>query len=759
MMVFRLLPLALVLSIGSLPLNIMGSEVSGTIEGKVIDGESRLPLSGVRIQLVGTERVTESDKNGTFRLSYLVPGTYGLMIRKAGYEEVIRGGITLPPGKTLFLNIEMQEKIEIVYTFDEIVVTATRIEEKISDIDGSVSVVTERDIGGVPAHNIVDIIDILPGFQSYTADGNRMTPGINVRGFTGGGLTEYLQVLLDGVPINDLETGLVNWNMIPVGEIERIEVLRGPSSALYGDMAVGGVINVITQEPKPKPSAEVTLNGGSFGEYGGGIRLTDVFRKVGCALSGSRQQMDGWREHSRWRREILGGRIGSPLGKGWRMSLFLDNQLLKKEIPGPLSRAQLRENREQASTPWDEEDQRRHLLLLTFDRERQGGSGVTGSVFFKYKDDDLFRTLFSETKEHEKRVHSFGLTGQYNRAISWKNIHHHFVFGSELEGGRMTSRYYDLDDRGKRAGGPSAGGAGNRTKTALYLQHKMSPGKGISLTLGLRWDGIYDSYLGEVGSTEHFDSDKSAFSTKIGTNWTFGQSGRVYAHLGRAFKAPTMEQLFDQRPFFHPYENRFLFLSNSELKPQKGTNYEVGLNWKGSPLFETHVAAYRMHMNDEIDFDLGRLTYANIGRSRHQGIESELKLYPSSHINGFLNYTYTEATYTSGENQGNQINTIPFHVVNVGFLLKSNWGGGASVLVNSVKDQYLDGENIHPLANYTTVDLRLSYEREPVHLSVDVKNVLDREYSSFGYVDPFTMQEMLFPASERSLRGEVKIVL
>ena len=758
-MVFKQLPVALAILLGSLPLNITGTEVTGNIEGKVRDKESMLPLPGARIHIIGTERVTESDTNGYFILSHIEPATYEVNIRLAGYQGVTKRGITVSPDEPLFLDIALQEDIEIIYAFDEIVVTASRISEKISTIDGSLSVVHKGDIERLPAQNVVEIIDILPGFQSYTVNGNDMTPGINVRGFTGGGLTDYLQVLIDGRPINDLETGLVNWNMIPVGDIEKIEVLRGPSSALYGDMAVGGVINVITEEPQQRTYAEVTIHGGSYGEYGGRLKLKNVYNSVAWTLSGSRQRIDGWREHSQWRRDTYDGSIGVGMGKAWQMSLSVTNQRLKFDIPGPLTRAQLQENREQTSFSSDRENQRRHMVFLTFDRERQGGWEAKVSFFFNSRDADIIRTLFVETKEQEKDVQSLGASVQYSRAIPWEKMLHTVVFGTELEGGRMTSSYFDLDADGKRIGGPSVRGSGKRTRTALYLQDKINPVERISLILGLRWDGMYDTYDGEFGSRDRFQSDKSDLSTKIGTNWNFTRNGRIYANMSRAFKAPTLEQLFDQRPVFNPYGNGFLFLSNSELKPQKGTNYELGMNWKWSPLLETHVAVYRMNMKDEIDFDLGRLQYANIGQSRHQGFESELQFYPSPHISSFLHYTYTEATFTSGEHQGNQINTIPHHLVHIGFLFRSDTGVGTSVLVNSVKDQYLDGGNNHPLADYTTVDVRVSYEREPVHVSIDVRNIFDREYNSFGYIDPLTEQEMLFPVSGRTLRGEVKVAL
>jgi len=745
--------------VGVLPSDAFDLDDVGSIEGRVIDRQSGLPLAGATIRLLGTDTHTLSDEDGYFTIPPVQSGTYTVEATRPGYERVVMRGIRVSSGQTLPLDIAMKEDSDAIYTLDEIVVTATRVKERTIDIAGSVSVINRDVIERMPTANLVDIIGIFPGFQTYSANGNAMTPGVNIRGFTGGGLAEYLLVLVDGVPVNDLENGLVNWNLVPAQNIERIEILRGPSSALYGDMALGGVMNIITDTPKATPSTTVSLEGGSFGDYAGRLNLTHLSGPATYDISASEQRRDGWRDHSRWRGETVNGKMATQVGKEWRVSLTSINQWTDSQTPGPLTRSQLQESREQSTLALDREEQRRHLAFLNVGREEAGKWRMESSLHFKYKDNDVIQTLFFETKEQLKDVYALGVSGQYSRTASWKAIDHYLVIGSGLEWGNIRSRYYDLDAGGTRADEPSTDGSGKREKIACYIQDRIVPVEPVSVTFGLRWDWIRDTYDDELNPTEHPSSSTSALSTKISTNWQFDRSGHIYATFGQAFKAPTMEQLFDQRPFSSPYEDGFFHLSNPELNPQTGTNYEIGLYRQFGPLLEMALSAYRMNMKDEIEFDVRILKYANIGQSQHRGFEGEVRFYPVSSINGFFSYAYSDARYESGENKGHQINNIPYHVLTLGALLKSDFGLRGGAVVSSVKDQYTDGANEHPLPDYTTLNVRLSYEKNPVILSVDVNNVFDRKYSSFGYIDPLTNAEMLFPSVGRHIRGSVTVVL
>ncbi|UCE20229.1 MAG: TonB-dependent receptor, partial [Gemmatimonadota bacterium] len=697
-MLRRLVRIITVLVVRMTPLNAHEMKDAGTIEGKVTDSKSKIPLEGATVRILGTERATTSDRSGYFEIRNITPGMYTVEIYAPGYEIILEREVRVSSEKIFLLNIELEK--EYIYTLDEIVVTATRMREKVKNIEGSVSVIHKETIETMPTVHLVDIIDVSPGFQTYSADGNSMSPGVNVRGFTGGGMAEYLLVMVDGVPINDMETGLVNWNLVPAGKIERIEILRGPSSALYGDAALGGVINILTDERRGRRVTEFSIEGGSYGEYGGRLHLARTSEHAAYEMYASQLRRDGWRDRSDWRGENMTGKVRLAIGKDWKLSLSSLNQRIRSQTPGALTPAQLQEDRNQSVLDLDREDQRRHLLFLNVDREHFRRGRVEANLYFQYKDTDIYRTLFFETKEQSKETYHVRASTQYSTSLSWKGITHQLVCGAEVEWGRMHSRYFDLLSADRFSETPSTKGLGVRRKAAWYLQGKFFPVEHVSATLGLRWDGIYDDYEDELRNNSSLTSDKSALSTKLGLNWKPDEYGHLYANLGRAFKAPTIEQLFDQRPFYHEYLGT-VFISNAALEAQSGINYEIGLRRSFGPLMETGLSLYQMDMEDEIEFDMGTLQYVNIGKSRHRGFEGEIRIQPFSSATGFVSYTYSDAQYRTGGNTGNQINNIPNHQMTVGLLYTSDVGFKSGILIHSVKDQYMDAENEYPLADYT----------------------------------------------------------
>ena len=148
-------------------------------------------------------------------------------------------------------------------TLEEVVVTATRDVEEIRKIPANVTVITKEEIEQSNAQNRVDLLRDEVGVVVRDFYGNGKTASVDIRGF---GETAPLNtlVLVDGRRVNEIDLSGVDWTQIPLDQIERIEIVRGAGSVLYGDNAVGGVINIITKKPEKPFSARV---GGAVGSY------------------------------------------------------------------------------------------------------------------------------------------------------------------------------------------------------------------------------------------------------------------------------------------------------------------------------------------------------------------------------------------------------------------------------------------------------------------------------------------------------------
>jgi iron complex outermembrane receptor protein len=184
-----------------------------------------------------------------------------------------------------------------ITTMEEVVVTATRQEEKISSVPANVTVITETDIKNSTAYDIPDLLRSQVGVFVNDIAGNRRSYTVDLRAF---GETASLNtlVLVDGRRINQADLSGSDWSLIPLDRIRKIEIIRGGrGSVLYGDNAAGGVINIITKEGEAfKTGAEI--NGGSYETFKGSAFVSGTQNKVSYALSGSYLTSDGYRDNS-----------------------------------------------------------------------------------------------------------------------------------------------------------------------------------------------------------------------------------------------------------------------------------------------------------------------------------------------------------------------------------------------------------------------------------------------------------------------------
>jgi iron complex outermembrane receptor protein len=154
---------------------------------------------------------------------------------------------------------------EKAVTLEEVVVTATRDREEIRKVPANVSVITEEEIKKSGATTVVELLDKLEGIYVRSYSGNPAESIIDMRGFGGENPFGKTLILLDGRRLNRPDMRGINWMQVPINTIERIEVVRGASSVLYGDAAIGGVVNIITKKGEGPPKFNASVLAGSYG--------------------------------------------------------------------------------------------------------------------------------------------------------------------------------------------------------------------------------------------------------------------------------------------------------------------------------------------------------------------------------------------------------------------------------------------------------------------------------------------------------------
>ncbi|MCK9270238.1 MAG: TonB-dependent receptor [Bacteroidales bacterium] len=685
-------------------------------------------------------------------------------------------------------------------TMDEVVITANRYNQQLINTGASVDVLRAGEINLLPAQNFTGILSYLPGIYATSTDGMGLNPQISIRGFYGGGEAEYLTVMVDGIPANELESGLANWNQIPLNEISRIELLRGGSSTIYGDAAMGGVINIRTTGAG-KPFTRANIGYGSYNSYEVGAAHGGKLGTGSYDLYANHTATDGFRDHATWSTINFGGKLKLPISRRSTLNFSTFNQILSADDPGFLFQQHIDTNRT-ASLPQfraDGQEMQKYLVYLGLNSRISAATDLNIGLSYQHKSTEKTRTfaqipnvlvpvgegfypagLYDTTAYGDTKKRNLD-TDQLNLAIRIKNeipdAGARITGGIEGGYGSYNSEYADIfrgfenDYRNNYTPWDSLDtrGDGYRFTVAAYINGEIRLAEPLTLLAGLRWDLISDKYNGKVPDTS-INKTNSALSPKIALNLSTGKtdnySGSIFVSYAHAFKAPTIDQRTDLKnlnyfmfmqagPSLIPIQIKADPFANADLKPQTSYNYEIGTYhyYKFSENFtgEISLAGYLIKVKDEIDFDLMTQKYKNIIDTEHTGLETSIKINLRKVWSGFVNYNYTQVEFSSGENEGKSLKGIPENVISAGIAYAPETGFGASLLLDSAGKIYLDDQNLATLDGRTILSSRLHYNLRFVTFYIDIKNIFDTSYNGTGYA--LDGVNYLYPAAGRMFFG------
>ena len=662
------------------------------------------------------------------------------------------------------------------HRLEAVVVTAERRSAPLASTAAAVTRLSAADLRRLPVSTVAGALELVPGMVVLHSDALGEAPRLAIRGFYGGGETEYVTVLLDGVPLTGMATGQVNWDLVPLAALDAIEIVRGGASAAYGDAAVGGVVNLITRRPPGAGTREAwRIEGGELGTFRAGAALGGDVGSRAASVFGNVRRSDGYRAHERHRAGTVGGSLELLRGERGSLAISALEHQRRFDDPGPLTEAELSASRTAASPlfRFDNTEDRVHRLTLSGSARTWTASHVSGYLMGERATSDALRTTPLSADFADAQARALGVSRligsvQLETSGSLGPLANRLVVGADMSLGRGMSTYQPVatgdsgafaDASGAR-GDVTARGRGRRESVAAFANWELSPVDALRLTLGSRVDRIGDRFAPLAPSTgDGFRSTHVAVSPRVGANLRWiddpRQTGHVFLTAGRSFKAPTIDQLFDQRAIPVPFPPYAVTTSNPTLDPQYGTSVEAGLYHRAAlvpGMLQARLAAsaYQMDMRDELDFDLQQFKYVNIGRSRHRGVEAGLTLEAPRSVNAFASYTRQDATSRLGENAGKQLKAVPRDAFASGLTLAPPDGLGLSLAATTVRHTFLDDANSRPLAPYTRLDARASYPVGGVRLTVDVRNLLDRRYSTTGYPDPAGSGTLLlYPAAGR----------
>jgi iron complex outermembrane receptor protein len=604
---------------------------TGGIEGKIVDESTKDGIPGANVLVDGTMGGTSSDLTGQFEIKGLEPGNYDLVVSLVGYQTRRVSGVSVREGESTTVRIEL---VETSVQLGEVTVFgASRRQERITDAPTAVSVLDASDVkrksvsGQVPklleAETGVDIV------QSGLYDFN-----INTRGFNSS-LNRRLLVLLDGRDLAIAFLSSQEWNglSIPVEDIWRMELVRGPASALYGANAFNGVINIQTPDPSSIRGTKLSLAGGEWSSFRMDARHAGVSGPWGYKINLGRFQGESWHLSRRNLRfeydgfsllnneevDLPTNRVASTYGSGRVDYAINDAETATAEAGLTQAEGEVfvtgigRILVPKALKPWGRISYSSPAFYVQF-----WGAGRDS------KEPQL--SLSSGLPLIERSTIGNGEV-QYRTPLVGNTLF--FIGGASFRYQRVeTERTLMLEDRTDNSSG-------------VYAQLEFDAVDNLRVVLASRWDR----------STIHEDE----VSPKVALVWSPARDHTLRATFNKAFQSPNLSELFlfvlrtATSPYNPNLKSHSAFLGNSDLTIEKITGYELG--YKGilsSDLYVT-VDGYLNSIRDFITdltpgvhpdypepsvlpddpqgFTRTIWSYANAGKVREGGAEVSVRYY------------------------------------------------------------------------------------------------------------------------------------
>jgi len=643
-----------------------------------------------------------------------------------------------------------------------VVVSSTRltdVEVSPDRVPSKVTVVTAKEIKSKGARTVQEALQYLGGVTLYDQIGNSFQSAFDMRGFNGQPVPST-SVFVDGTRVNEADFNTINFNLIPIEAIERIEVIPG-SSAIFGKNALGGVLNIVTKRGAEKHRATVEAAGGSFDRQrytaSAGGPLGD---SLDYFISGARELEDGFRDDDN-------GRSTRAFGKmGWKFFDSTDVQASYTHVndslkqAGSLLEADAIANPEQVRAFGNVSAAELHLGTINA-RTEFGDSGFSLATNLSYRKNDqessnvgIFGTFDSEV-DQDAFSGVFQLTHEGNM-ISRHNL---FTLGIEISNIHFNTATSFLSNF------TGLVTPGNRASTedifAIYVQDSYEVHPRLVVTAGGRfdWDGF--------DFTDHLDrTNDSAKSFKQATpraGFTFEviEPLSIYFNYSQGFRVPTENELF-----------AFAGSSNIDLEPVETDSLELGALGHFGDWFEGSLAAFRISASNEILFAVTNQFLfggnVNFRKTLRQGLELSLLSRYLDWLQPYVNYSYTEATFEADGVlspggpvvPGDFLPLVPKHRLGIGMNVIPAEGWIVSLNGVYQSGQFLlndDGNNNSKMDSYFVLNGKVSYTYDirygRLRLFIQANNILDRDYFTFGSLSGG--QTFVIPAASVSVLGGI----
>ncbi|WP_133951508.1 TonB-dependent receptor [Rhodanobacter sp. TND4FH1] len=642
-------------------------------------------------------------------------------------------------------------------------VNASRLDIPPFDVPAALSVVTvDPANSGQPGVNFSEAVVGVPGILARDRQNYAQDEQISIRGF-GARATfgvRSIRLFVDGVPAT-LPDGQGQVSHFNLDSAERVEVLRGPFSVLYGN-AAGGVVQLWSADGTAVPRTTIGIYGGSHDSFKYSADTRGMVGPVDYNISASQFLAGGYRQHSRVRRESDNAKLGIDLGRQRKLTLVLSRfRQPQAQDPLGLTRAQADADPRQATAVASLYDTRKssqqNQLGAIYEQQIHPDDQIRLMAYYGHRSIEQILSIPPAAQKNPLQGGAVvspdtdygGLDARWTHRGELAGQAYEFVLGASGDYQRQHRTGYEnfVGDRLGVKGALRRDEDDNVNNVAEYAQWYWHFADRWALLLGLRHDEVrfdeHDFYITTRNPDDSGSVKYQATTPVAGLQFRPADNLRLYASYGKGFETPSYNELgyrSDGQPGLA-----------FNLTPARSRNLEAGAKWQINPRLEFDAAAFRADTDDELVVATnqdGRATYRNVGQTRRQGVEFSLagELVPRWRMRA--GFTHLQARFRSGFETctdapcvvattpvaaGTPIPGVPDNYGSLRIEHGDELGWREGITLSGVGAVNVDDMGTQHAAGYALVDLDASYvfalgKTSRLQLSARVDNMANRRY-------------------------------
>ncbi|MFL5403864.1 MAG: TonB-dependent receptor [Gemmatimonadales bacterium] len=654
-----------------------------------------------------------------------------------------------------------------------------------SGVPARISTVSGEAIDAWEPRLLADALGTQTGISLYDDLGSPYKLNLSTRGFSAGpvvGLPPGISVFLDGVRQNEPDAAEVNFDLLPMEHVQRVELLSG-SGSLLGPNSLGGAVNLITRRGKGPLAAEAELAGGSYGAYSAEASVGGLSRgKWDYYLAGGYENEDGWREATG--AENLNGFLNlGHRGPDRGISFQAFGAESRAETAGSIPES-LFGNPRTNFTVGDFEDLNQLQASVT-GYAPLGSSRGTFTTYVRRSHAERFNV----NQVPDDNVRSLTTNGTVGGNLDWRwttprsNGSFSLRLGADGAANRVHIQLLEESPTDPADKNLTTDVRSPSYDVAGYLLSDLQVGS-ATFSGGFRYDYIHVPFNDQLDPAADTTNSFSRLSPRGGVSLDVGPGASVYGSVGQSFRAPAILELAcADETAACPLP--FALGDDPPLDPVVATTFEVGGQLVRGPAI-LNASVYRTNVRDDISFIQSQNAvfegfFANIGNTRREGVELSVQIVPSERLSLYANYAFTRATFRTaadifsiradtsfatsslaGGNSvavGDRLPLVPDHQVKAGGLLTTAVGLQFGLDGRYTGPQWLRGDEANetlPLGGYFAANVRVGFSRANWEISGVVSNIFDSHRPIFGTFNENrrtgTLERFLTPLNGRGFK-------